>query len=114
LSLLALALIFFSAISAQDTTQSSKKCTISSGWGYANGVGDSRGGFTFFMQMAYQFSPKFSLATEFEHLNFDAPGYYPDSLISHNTQHFFDNYFSVLIKYHLPLNSNFQATLASG
>ena len=114
LSLLTLALVFFNTISAQDTTQFSKKCSISSGLGYANAVNGSKGGTTFFIQMDYQFSPQFSLATEFEHMNFDVPGYYPDSIISNNVQHFYDHYFSLLIKYHLPLNSKIHASIASG
>lgn len=114
LSLLTLALIFFSAISAQDTTQFSKKCHISSGLGYANSIDASKGGASFFLQMDYQFAPQFSLAIESEHMNFDVPGYYPDSIINNNVQHFYDHYFSLLIKYHLPLNSKFHASLASG
>ncbi|HEV8505913.1 MAG TPA: outer membrane beta-barrel protein [Chitinophagaceae bacterium] len=114
LSLLTLTLIFVGAISAQDTSQFLNKCTISSGWGYANGAGSSKSGFTFFVQMDYRFSAKFSLATEFEHLNFDLPGYYQDSVIGPNDQQLFDNYFSVLIKYHLPFNSRFRVSLGSG
>jgi len=114
LTLWTFALLFFNAISAQDTTQLPKRCSVLSGWGLADGVGSSRSGFTFFLQMAYQFSPKFSLATEFEHLNFDLPGYYQDSIIGPNVQQLFDNYFSVLIKYHLPFNSKIHASLASG
>ena len=114
LSLLTLALIFFTVASAQDTTKLSKRCSVSSGWGLADGVGSSKTGFTFFVQMDYRLSTKFSLATEFEHLNFDLPGYYQDSIIGPNDQQLFDNYFSVLIKYHVPFNSRFQVSLASG
>ena len=114
LSLLTLALILFTGVSAQDTTQLSKRCSVSSGWGLAEGVGSSKSGFTFFVQMDYRFSAKFSLATEFEHLNFDLPGYYQDSVIGPNDQQLFDNYFSVLIKYHLPFNSKFHVSLGSG
>src|SRR5690349_8746487 len=103
LSLLTPALLFFSVISAQDTTLFSKKCHISSGLGYATGLNGSKGGPSFFLQMDYQFSSQFSLAIESEHMNFDVPGYYPDSIISPNVQHFYDHYFSLLIKYHLPL-----------
>jgi hypothetical protein len=99
---------------AQETTQFSKECRISSGYTYANGINNSKGGSSIFFQMSYKVSPKFSIATEFENLNFEMPGYHEDLPIKPNIQNIFDNYFSLMIKYHLPLKSKFNAELASG
>ena len=57
---------------------------------------------------------QFSLATEFEHMYYNMPGYISDLPISPNVQNLFDDYFSMLIKYHLPLNTKIQAAVASG
>lgn len=111
---LLLALLSFYSLSAQETNQFTKQCTVSSGFSYANGVQNSKSGSSIFVQMSYQVSPKFSVATEFENLVFKAQGYYPDLPISPNTQKLFDNYYSLLVKYHLPLNSTFRASLVSG
>lgn len=112
--LLLLVLIFFSALSAQEAAQFSKECMISSGYGYANGIENSKSGSSIFLQMSYRFSAQFSLATEFEHMIYKVPGYYPDLPISPNIQNLFDDYFSLLIKYNLPLNSKLRAALSSG
>jgi hypothetical protein len=114
LRLLILALSSFSVLSAPETKQFTKECSISSGFSYANGIENSKGGSSIFVQMSYQLSFKFSLATEFENLVFKMPGYYPDLPVSPNIQNLYDNYYSLLIKYHLPLTSKFHTVLASG
>jgi hypothetical protein len=114
IAFLTLTLVFFGAVSGQETTMFSKECSITSGYGYANGVVSSKSGSSLFIQMSYQLSRQFSLATEFEHLIYKAPGYYPDLPISPNVQNLFDDYFSLLIKYHLPFNAKLHASLATG
>lgn len=114
LMLFTLALLSFIGLCAQQRTQFTKECSISSGFNYANGVENSKSGSSIFVQMSYQLSPQFSLAMEFENLDFNAPGYYPDLPINPNIQKLYDNYYSLLIKYHVPLTSKFRVALASG
>jgi hypothetical protein len=113
-SFLALTILFLSTLSAQEVKPFVKECTISSGYGYANGVENSKGGSSIFLQMDYQLSQKFSLATEFDNTVYKAPGYYSDLPISPNVQNLYDNYYSLLIKYHLPINSKLRTSLGSG
>ena len=113
-TLLIPALIFFHALKAQKSTHFSKECQISAGYGYANGVENSKSGSSIFIQMNCQLSSQFSLATEFEHVVFKMPGYYPDLPITPNVQNLFDDYYSLLIKYCLPLNAKLHASVATG
>ena len=114
LGLLTLTLFFLTVLPAQETKPFVKECRISPGFAYANGTENTKSGSSLFLQMDYQFTPKFSLATEFENMVYKAPGYYPDLPISPNVQKLYDNYYSLLIKYHLPINSKLHASLASG
>ncbi len=112
--LLTLALISITNMSAQERTQFSKEGSISSGYGYANGIEGAKSGSSFFLQMSYRMSMQFSLGMEFEHLDYKLPGYIPVPSINPNVQNLFDNNFSLLIKYHLPLHSKVQVAVASG
>jgi hypothetical protein len=112
-SLLLLVLLSFNATSAQDT-MFSKQCRIAAGYGFGNGVQNTSAGSTIFLQLNYQLSSQFSLATEFDNVNYKAPGNFPALPPHLNTQNYFDNYFSLLIKYHLPIKSKLNTSLASG
>jgi len=114
LRLLTLTSFFLTVLSAQEVKPFVKEGRISSGYGYSNGVENTKSGSSIFVQMDYQVSPKFSVATEFENMNYKAPGYYPDLPISPNVQKLYDDNYSLLIKYHLPINSKLRAALASG
>src|SRR5438270_8697493 len=116
ITFITLALFSFGTIAAQES-KFNRECSISSGYGYANRLGNSIGGPDFFIQMSYQLNKQFSIATEFENMFYKLPGLIPDVVFlptETNKQYIFDNYYSLLIKYHLPLSSRLRASIASG
>lgn len=102
------------SVFAQYTSSNFKECRVSGGFGISSGIKNASANTSAFLQLDYSFSPNFSLATDFAYLPYTRPGYITDLPIQPNIQRIWDNNFSLLIKYHLPINSKFKTSVATG
>jgi hypothetical protein len=110
-------LLFIPSGFAQTPNSFEKECRLAGGGGFANGFGSATGGPDIWLQMSYRLSKNFSVATEFENMNFKKPSFYiPFGVIDkdHDEQELIDNYISFLVKYHLPILSKISIAFLSG
>jgi len=105
------ALVSFS----QENSQVQKECRITGGLGFAGAAKNNKSlGQDVWLQLDYKLSENISIATEFENMAYKQPGYYENLLVKPNEIKVVDNNFSLLFKYHLPINSALKIALASG
>lgn len=110
-------IFFFASIASfsQTNSQTQKECRITSGIGFAGATKNTKSvGQDFWLQLDYRVSENVSVATEFENMTYKQPGYYNDLPVNPNEIKVFNNYFSLLLKYHFSIKSAFKIALASG
>jgi hypothetical protein len=105
----------FFSVTAFSQADFEKKAHLSAGIGFGSGTENiKKVGLTTWIQLNYQVSKNFSVATEFENLDFTQPGFYENLPVDPNEMQVVDNSFSLLVKYHMPIKSRFAVRLASG
>ena len=115
LHLLPLFICFYLVTSAQTNVQNVRECRITAGIGFSGALLNTKTiGLSNWLQLAYRLSENISVATEFESLTYKQPEYYADLPVYPNEINVFDNNFSLLLKYHLPLKSKMKFAIASG
>ena len=115
LPLLLLSICFYLSTSAQTNIQNVKDCTITAGIGFSGATQNTKSlGLSNWLQLAYRLSENISVATEFESLTYKQSGYYADLPVYPNEISVFNNNFSLLLKYHLPIKSKIKFAISSG
>ena len=117
LLLLSLFICFYLVSSAQTNIQNVKECTITAGIGFSGTTQNIKAiGLSNWLQLAYKLSENISVATEFESLTYKQPGYIGNLPVDPNDNEIrvFDNNFSLLLKYHLPIKSKMKFAMSSG
>ena len=115
LPLLSLSIFFYLVTSAQTNVQNVRECRITTGIGFSGAIQNTKSlGLTNWLQLAYRLSENISVATEFESLTYKQPGYYASLPVYPNEISVFDNNFSLLLKYHLPIKSKMKFAISSG
>jgi hypothetical protein len=105
------ALVSFS----QTNSQTQNECRITGGFGFAGATKNTKSvGQDVWVQLDYKLSETISIATEFENMTYKQPGYYETLPVDPNEIKVVDNNFSLLLKYHFPLNSKLKVAVASG
>ncbi|MEO8852306.1 MAG: outer membrane beta-barrel protein [Ginsengibacter sp.] len=105
------ALVSFS----QENSQTQKECRITGGVGFAGATKNTKSvGQDVWFQLDYKLSENISIATEFENMTYKQPGYYENLPVAPNEIKVIDNNSSLLLKYHIPVNSILKVALASG
>lgn len=100
---------------AQDLPGTEKECRIAGGTGFAGPTKNTHSlGMDFWLQLDYTILRNVSIATEFENMSYKQPGYYKDLPVDPNVIKVFNNNFSLMLKYHLPIKSAFKVALGSG
>jgi Outer membrane protein beta-barrel domain len=100
---------------SQANISADKEFRISTGLGFANATENIKSvGPDFWIQFEYKVSKPFSIAMEFENMNYKQPGYYDDLPVNPNEIKVHDNNFSLLVKYHFPTPKKLKIALASG
>ena len=115
ISLLILFSFFSLASKSQTNSQAEKAGRITSGIGFAGATKNTLSvGQYFWLQLDYKFSKNISIATEFENMTYQLPGYYPALPANLNKINAVDNNFSLLFKYHIDTQSPLKVAVASG
>ncbi len=100
---------------SQTNNQAGKECRISAGVGFGGVTKNSSSvGKDIWLQLDYRLLPNVSVATEFDNLNFKQPAYNTNLPASLNKIMAVANSFSLLFKYHFPLESALKLAVASG
>jgi hypothetical protein len=100
---------------SQTNSQIQKECRITGGLGFAGATKNTKSvGQDVWLQLDYKLSESISIATEFENMTYKQPGYYKDLPVYPNEIKVVDNNFSLLLKYHIPINSTLKVAVASG
>src|SRR2546423_4670330 len=99
--LLLFGLSFLTLISfSQSNSSISKECRISGGIGLSRATKNTIGlGADLWLQLDYKVQNNLSIATEFEFMQYNQPGYYSFLNIDPNKVTVYDNNFSLLLKY---------------
>jgi hypothetical protein len=101
--------------SAQSNAVVSKECRISTGMGVAGASKNfKKTGETFWLQLDYRLHENFSVAFDFENMNYKQPGYYRDLPFDPNEINVFNNNFSVFVKYHVNTKQKLKLAFVSG
>ena len=107
--------IFSQTTFAQVNNSTSKECRISTGIGFANATKNAKSpGKAVWVQLDYKLSAHFSVAMEFENMNYKQNNYSTNIPIDKSDIEALNNNFSLLVKYHFTSIQKLKISFASG